>query len=186
MQHIIIVDENDNVIGEEKKQKCHEGDGILHRGFLVMVFNKAGELLLARRSKMKRLWPDFWDGTVASHVLKGETYEQAAKRRLNQEIGLITDNIQYVFKFHYKVRYWNIGTENEICAVMVVKGVHTDTIFPDSNEISEIEPINLHVLMDDFRKNKQTYTPWLILAIEHMHSRHIGASNSQFPIIRAL
>lgn len=174
MQHIVIVDENDNFIGEDEKENCHEGDGILHRGFLAMVFNKVGELLLARRSKMKRLWPGFWDGTVASHVLKGENYEQAAKRRLNQEIGLITDNIEYLFKFHYKVRYGNIGTENEICAVMVVNGVDTDKIFLDSNEISEIEPINLHVLMDDFRKNKQIYTPWLILAIERMHSRHIG------------
>jgi len=50
MEHIIIIDEDDNYIGEEDKEKCHDGNGILHRGFLAMVFNNAGELLLAQRS----------------------------------------------------------------------------------------------------------------------------------------
>ena len=40
MQQIVIVDEDDNLIGEEEKEKCHDGNGILHRGFLVMIFNK--------------------------------------------------------------------------------------------------------------------------------------------------
>ncbi len=36
MEQIVIVDENDNYIGEEEKEKCHDGSGILHRGFLAM------------------------------------------------------------------------------------------------------------------------------------------------------
>jgi hypothetical protein len=79
---IIVVDEDDNVIGEEDKEKCHDGDGILHRAFLAMVFNRAGELLLTRRSMSKKLWPQYWDGTVASHTVRGEDYEQASRRRL--------------------------------------------------------------------------------------------------------
>lgn len=39
MEHIVIIDEKDNCIGEEEKEKCHDGNGILHRGFLAMVFN---------------------------------------------------------------------------------------------------------------------------------------------------
>ena len=99
MGNIVIVDEHDDLIGEEERDKCHEGDGILHRGFLVMVFNNMGELLLTRRSEQKRLWPGFWDGTVASHVLRGESYVEASKRRLVEEIGLAEDKVDYLFKF---------------------------------------------------------------------------------------
>lgn len=173
MQQIVIVDENDNFIGEEEKEKCHDGNGILHRGFLVMVFNNTGELLLTQRSERKKLWPGFWDGTIASHVVKGEDYIKASKRRLAQEIGLITNNLKYLFKFRYFVRYKNIVSENEICAVTMVDGINTDKILPDSREISDIKFISKRALIDDFRKNKNKYTPWLILAIDDMNKRQI-------------
>jgi isopentenyl-diphosphate delta-isomerase len=173
-ENIVIVDENDDIIGEEDKEKCHDGPGILHRGFLAMVFNNAGELLLTRRSDRKRLWPGFWDGTVASHVFRGEDYEQASKRRLLEEIGLTTDDIQYSFKFRYKVGYENVGTEHEICAVTVVRGVDINSIFPDNNEISEVRFIDPKVLIEEVRGKEHTFTPWLILAIEHMSKRPIA------------
>lgn len=168
MERIVIVDENDNCIGEEDKEKCHDGDGILHRAFLVMVFTGAGELLLTRRSKVKRLWPGFWDGTVASHVLRDESYEEASKRRLMQELGIITDNIRYLFKFRYKTGYKNIGTENEICAVTAVNGIDPYEIFADRNEVSDVKTVNFKRLADDLMLNGNEYTPWLILALEHM------------------
>jgi isopentenyl-diphosphate delta-isomerase len=165
MEHIVIVDKKDNFIGEEEKEKCHDGNGILHRGFLVMVFNGAGELLLTRRSERKRLWPGFWDGTVASHVINGEGYIQASKRRLSQEIGLTANNIQYLFKFHYRVRYKNIGSENEICAVTRVDRIDTDRICVNNDEISSVKTITIESLMKDIKKNRQKYTPWLIIAM---------------------
>ena len=168
MEQIVIVDENDNYIGEEEKEKCHDGGGILHRGFLAMVFNRDGELFLTRRSRKKRLWPGFWDGTVASHLNKGEDYEQASKRRLRQEIGLATDQVQYLLKFHYRVGYRDIGAENEICAITEVRGIEPGWISPDPYEISEIRTIAPGLLIDEIAGNRDIYTPWLIIAVERM------------------
>ncbi len=171
MEHIVIVDEDDNLIGEEDKERCHDGNGILHRGFLSMVFNRRGELLLTRRSEGKRLWPGFWDGTVASHVIAGEDYVRATKRRLGQEIGLSADGIKYLFKFQYYVRYGEIGSENEICAVTIVDNIDTDKLSINREEISTVKTMSLQALMEDLAKNKEMYTPWLILAMENMHQR---------------
>jgi isopentenyl-diphosphate delta-isomerase len=168
MEQIVIVDENDNFIGEEEKEKCHDGTGILHRAFLSMVFNSSGELLLARRSVAKRLWPGFWDGTIASHLFRGEDYEQASKRRLVQEMGLITDDVNYLFKFHYAARYKDIGSENEICAVTIVNGIDGERLFPNTDEISDIRYITMGKLIDGLVRNRDHYTPWLRLAAEHM------------------
>jgi isopentenyl-diphosphate delta-isomerase len=168
VEQIIVVDEDDNVIGEEDKEKCHDGDGILHRAFLSMVFNRSGELLLTRRSMVKRLWPGYWDGTVASHTLKGEDYEQASRRRLKQEIGLVADNVQYLFKFRYNVRYKNIGSENEICAVTVVRDVDDNRIAPDRKEISDVRAVAIQDLRNEVRAHESDFTPWLILAMGYM------------------
>jgi isopentenyl-diphosphate Delta-isomerase len=173
-ERIVTVDENDNVIGEEAKEKCHDGGGILHRGFLAMVLNNAGELLLTRRSDKKRLWPGFWDGSVASHVFRGEDYEHASMRRLREEIGLVTDQVRYTFKFRYKVGYNGVGTEHEICAVTIVRGVETDSLFYDRNEISEVRLVDLNALMKAIKRNGHFYTPWLILAMEHISGGSLG------------
>jgi isopentenyl-diphosphate delta-isomerase len=175
MEQIVVVDENDNPLGEEEKGRCHDGSGILHRAFLAMVFNRSGELLLTRRSDKKRLWPGFWDGTVASHVLKGEDYEQASRRRLVQEIGLTTDSIKYLFKFHYKAEYYDIGTEHEICAVTVVNNADFDRILSDSNEISEVKSAGMRALIDDIEVHGDQYTPWFILALAHMNGLQGGS-----------
>jgi isopentenyl-diphosphate delta-isomerase len=168
VEHIVIVDTEDNFLGVEEKEKCHDGDGILHRGFLAMVLSDSGELLLTRRSDRKRLWPGFWDGTVASHVIEGEDYIQASRRRLSQEIGLTAGNIQYAFKFHYHIKYRNIGSENEICAVTLAGGFDAGSISVNDDEISAVKTITLESLMKDIRENKQLYTPWLIIAMEHI------------------
>jgi len=168
-EQIVTVDENDNVIGEEDKEKCHDGGGILHRGFLAMVLNTAGKLMLTRRSDKKRLWPGFWDGSVASHLLKGEDYEVASMRRLKQEIGLVTDHVTYAFKFRYKVEYSGIGTEHEICAVTIVRGIDTNALIYDRSEISDARLVDLKTLMKEVREDGHIYTPWLILALEHIN-----------------
>lgn len=187
-EQIVTVDENDNVTGEEDKEKCHDGEGILHRGFLAMVFNNAGELLLTRRSEKKRLWPGFWDGSVASHIFRGEDYELASLRRLREEIGLVTDEARYAFKFRYKVRYNDVGTEHEICAVTIVRGIETDALFYDRDEISEIRFMNVNALMKETRMNGHLYAPWLVLALEHMRKGQFVGNNfreeaaQQFPV----
>ena len=178
MEPIVIVDENDNLIGEEDKERCHDGNGILHRGFLSMVFNRGGELLLTRRSEGKRLWPGFWDGTVASHVVKGEDYVRASKRRLVQEIGLSTDSIKYLFKFQYYVRYGEIGSENEICAVTIVDNIDMDKLSINREEISTVRTISLKALMEEAAQNREIYTPWLVLAMENMHKRGLVSPES--------
>lgn len=169
MEHIVIVDENDNIIGEEDKEKCHDGDGILHRAFLVTVFNRKGELLLARRSDKKRLWPGVWDGTVASHVTKEENYVQASQRRLEQEVGLTADHIEYLFKFHYKAGYEDKGTEHEICAVTKVDNVDIERLVPNRDEISNVISINPHELMEELQNRGNRFTPWLKLALENLN-----------------
>lgn len=163
-EYLILVDKDDNPIGMEEKVKCHLPDGKLHRAFTVLLFDKNGRLLLTRRSPNKMLWPGDWDGTVASHPRKSETYVSSAERRLPEEIGA-SCTLDYLFKFEYHVPYKNIGSENEICGTLV--GIVDDSFSVKivEDEISETRWAAPDELFSDIEKNPEIYCPWMLLAL---------------------
>lgn len=162
-EFLILVDSNDNPIGTEEKTKCHLPNGKLHRAFTVLLFNKEGKLLLTRRSQSKMLWPGDWDGTVASHPRKTETYVSSAERRLPEEIGA-SCNLDYLFKFEYHVPYKDIGSENEICGTLIGQVPDSFQIKLVQDEISETKWAGLD-LFSDIEKNPQDYCPWMLVAL---------------------
>ena len=85
-----VVDEDDRVIGQKTRGEVH-ADGDMHRAVHVFVIGKKGQLLLQKRSILKDVHPGTWDSSVAGHVDAGETYEQAAVRELEEEMGIVVD-----------------------------------------------------------------------------------------------
>lgn len=158
------MDKNDNPIGLEEKMKCHLPNGKLHRAFTALLFDKEGKLVLTRRSPSKMLWPGDWDGTVASHPRKNETYISSAERRMPEEIG-ISCKFDYLFKFEYHVPYKNIGSENEICGTLLGLIENSSKFNLVEDEISEIKWISPKQLMDELQKNPEIYCPWMVIAL---------------------
>jgi 16S rRNA (adenine1518-N6/adenine1519-N6)-dimethyltransferase len=85
-EYMDIVDEHDEVIGRDTRARIHARHDI-HRGVHVFVVNDAGELLLQRRAQTTRDYPGHWDASAGGQVAAGETYEQAAVRELDEELG---------------------------------------------------------------------------------------------------
>jgi len=163
-EYVILVDENDNPIGKEEKVKCHLPNGKLHRAFTALIFNNEGKLLLTKRSEGKMLWPNDWDGTVASHPRESETYASSAERRMPEEIG-ISCKMNYVNKFEYHVPYKDIGSENEICGTLIGTIDSFDESSMIRDEISEIKWINPDELKNELEQNRDAYCPWMVIAL---------------------
>lgn len=163
-EFVILVDKNDNPIGLEEKMKCHLPNGKLHRAFTALLFDKEGKLALTRRSSSKMLWPGDWDGTVASHPRKNETYISSAERRMPEEIG-ISCKFDYLFKFEYHVPYKNIGSENEICGTLLGVIENSSKFNLVEDEISEIKWISPNQLINELQKNPEIYCPWMVIAL---------------------
>jgi len=163
-EFLILVDKNDNPIGLEEKIKCHLPNGKLHRAFTALLFDKEGKLVLTRRSLSKMLWPGDWDGTVASHPRKNETYISSAERRMPEEIGILC-KFDYLFKFEYHVPYKNIGSENEICGTLLGVIENSSRFNLVEDEISEIRWISPNQLINELQKNPEIYCPWMLIAL---------------------
>jgi isopentenyl-diphosphate Delta-isomerase len=115
MSKINIVDENDNVIGEETRENIHK-NGLLHREIHVWVFNDKREIIFQKRSENKDTNPGLLDASFGGHVEIGETYEDAAIKELKEETGIETkkSNLIFITKMKKHGTLDKIGMTNNV------------------------------------------------------------------------
>ncbi len=164
MKKLLVVDKKDRVLRLESKEKCHRGKGILHRAFSVYIFNDKNQLLIQQRSKFKKLWPFYWANSCCSHIRKGEDYLRAGERRLKEELGF-TCPLKLVDKFQYQAKYKNIGSENEICAILIGRYNGKEKTKKNPQEVKDVKWVNVEKLKKDFNENPQKYAPWFKIGL---------------------
>ena len=158
---LILVDAADHRVGEMSKGRCHEGRGILHRAFSLLIFNAAGELLIQQRAPTKRLWPMYWSNSCCSHPRSGETMEVATHRRLYEELG-VRCPLEFLFKFEYQAQFDATGAEHELCSVFI--GRTSAPIVVNAQEIIAWRWISTDALEAEFEAHGgQRFTPWFLI-----------------------
>jgi isopentenyl-diphosphate delta-isomerase len=163
MEHVVLVDNNDNPIGTMEKLEAHQ-KAVLHRAFSILLFNSKGELLLQKRAAGKYHSGLLWTNTCCSHPLPDESMEQATKRKLLQEMGIEVE-LEFAYKFIYKAELDKNLIEHEYDYVFIGQYDGDPTINPD--EVDDWKYINLIKLKEDIRDNPDQYTAWFKLIMQH-------------------
>jgi isopentenyl-diphosphate delta-isomerase len=170
---LILVDGRDRRLGELSKRRCHEGRGVLHRAFSLLIFNRAGDLLIQQRSKSKRLWPLYWSNSCCSHPRSGESMESATQRRLYEELGLSCP-LKFLFKFEYHAQFDATGAEHELCSVFI--GRTEDPLRINTDEIVASRWIGPEELQTEFSVHGAArFTPWFMMEWTRMWAEHRDA-----------
>jgi isopentenyl-diphosphate delta-isomerase len=161
MPNVILVDENDNPVGEREKLEAHE-KGLRHRCFSIFIFNDAGELMLQQREKGKYHCGGMWTNTTCSHPEPGEDTLAAAHRRLQEEMGFDCD-MHEIFVFEYRTDFDNGLTEHEVDHVMY--GIYNKEPAPNPEECGDWKWIKPEELLADIDKDPNIYTSWFKIAL---------------------
>jgi len=169
---LILVDEADREVGHLSKAKCHDGQGVLHRAFSLLIFNDGGELLLQQRAPSKRLWPQYWSNSCCSHPRRAESMETAIHRRLYEELGLRCP-LQFLFKFQYQAQFESAGAEQELCSVFIGRSRHTVRTDPD--EIMAWRWIRPEALQAELAADAEKFTPWFKIEWARIWQDHRSA-----------
>ncbi len=163
MEMITLVDRQDREIGAEEKMKAHR-EGKLHRAFSIFVFNQHGEMLLQKRSSDKYHSRSLWTNTCCSHPRPGEATEQAASRRLQEEMGFVC-RMQKAFHFIYRADLEDDLIEHEFDHVFI--GQYGGVVAPDPKEVADYRWIKSAHLQKELKAAPQEFTVWFKIALAH-------------------
>ncbi|MFA5620644.1 MAG: isopentenyl-diphosphate Delta-isomerase [Weeksellaceae bacterium] len=155
-EYVVLIDENDNQIGLMEKQQAHHA-GLLHRAFSVFVFNSKNELLMHQRAGNKYHSPGLWTNTCCSHPRDNESYEDAAHRRLMEEMGFDCE-LEEKFHFIYKAQLDEDLFEHELDRVFT--GFYEGEIRLNPEEVKTYKWISIEDLKSDVQVNPENYTVW--------------------------
>jgi len=157
---VILVNEQDEPIGVMEKMEAHL-KGELHRAFSVFVFNGRGEMLLQQRASGKYHSGGLWTNACCSHPMPGEEVEQAAHRRLQEEMGFDCP-VKKLFTFTYQASFDNGLTEHEYDHVFL--GTFDGAVIPDTAEVEAYAFYSLTEIAQQIRDTPERFTYWFKVA----------------------
>ncbi|CAM5609568.1 NUDIX hydrolase [Streptomyces atroolivaceus] len=82
-----IVDENDTVVGQAPRGEA-TARGLRHRCVFIEARDAAGRVFVHRRTATKLVFPSHYDMFVGGVVGTGESYDEAALREAEEELGV--------------------------------------------------------------------------------------------------
>lgn len=96
-----IINMDDQIIGQTTREDVY-AQKHMHRIVHIIVRDRAGRFLLQIRSATVQYLPFYWVASAAWHVKTGETYEAAAWRELQEEIGITDGELRMMGKFLFE------------------------------------------------------------------------------------
>lgn len=82
-----VVDAHDEIVGQARRAEVY-ARGLLHRCVFIQARNARGEVFVHRRTASKLVFPSMYDMFVGGVVGAGETYDDAALREAEEELGV--------------------------------------------------------------------------------------------------
>lgn len=165
-EQFYVVDEDDNVVGCASRSECHRR-GLIHRSVYVIVVNERGEIFLQKRSIKKDLYPGYYACSATGHVEYGESYENAAKRELKEELG-----IEAPIKMIGKFKCFS-DIEREISALFVCH--YNGPLNLNSEEVSGGEFVDIKEVRRLLESGEKKFAYGSILALREF-LKHIGGN----------
>lgn len=162
--HLVdVVNIKDEVIGVRNKHEKEDAD-FISRVIAVFLFDNEKRLLLCKRAPNKKYSPNLYDCSAVGAVISNETYEDAAKRELKEELDIECDLV-LLARFYEEAEMDKNGSKLKyFCSVFM--GI-TEEIPHLNEELSEIKKICMSELKNEMRSNKEKFCPGFVNDFAH-------------------
>lgn len=158
-----IVNENDEVVGVATREEAHE-KMLLHRLVDVWFYNLHGQVLLQRRSKLKKSLPGLLDYTVGGHVSSGETYEEGLLKEVREETGVTSPLDRFIlvktFMPHADGNVDDLRLHARKAYLYLFEGDIQSLSF-DLNEVESFEWWDIDILIETLKMQPEMFSPFL-------------------------
>jgi len=160
-------------VGAAPKQAIHL-QGQLHRAFSIFMVDQRGRILLQQRNPRKYHSGGLWANSCCGHPRPGERTVTAARRRLNEELG-VADPLSFGFFARYRADLDHGMKENE--SSMSISGACTRRPSPIRRDCQP-RFASLAEIGRRIKREPKSFTYWMKHYIQNHHAeiaRHIRA-----------
>lgn len=165
---VVLLEPDGSPAGLAAKATVHQATTPLHLAFSCYLFDPDDRLLMTRRSAAKRTFPGIWTNSVCGHPAPGESVEQAACRRVRDELGLVIGPPRLVLPgFRYRAAMDGIE-EHEWCPVLIARVPQDAALSPDADEVDEIRWTPWADLVDLVDRDPGAVSPWCAAQIRDL------------------
>ncbi|MBI4901246.1 MAG: isopentenyl-diphosphate Delta-isomerase, partial [Actinobacteria bacterium] len=162
---VILVDAAGQRVGTAPRLEVHTTTTPLHLAFSTYLFNARGEVLLTRRALGKKTWPGVWTNSCCGHPRPSESPEDAARRRIREELGLtVGPLVPLLPDFRYRAVDASGVVENEICPVYAGYVTEADPR-PNPDEVAEWAWVPWDRFAEAITATPHVYSPWAALQV---------------------
>ena len=164
---VILVDENDQVIGSEDKLIAHQ-QGLLHRAFSVFIVrehNGETQLLIQQRAACKYHGALLWSNSCCSHPQMHENTQLSALKRVEEELGVTLNQLTWVGSHLYKAVMPNDLIEHEFDHLFIAHENPPITYF-NPDEVECLKWQSLPGLEQQLVDSPELFTPWFLPTFE--------------------
>lgn len=156
MEFFDIVDKNDKVIGTAAKDEVFQKK-LRHRIVHILIFNNEGKMALQLRGDACKFLPNHWSTSVGGHIQANESYEDAAKREFNEELGTQAD-------LHFFSRDLFTGPDGMEMWLVTYKAEYEGPFKLERGKVDKVEFFS----MDEIKQmiiNKEKFHPELLFLL---------------------
>lgn len=159
-EYVVLVDDENNVLGTQPKSDVHGTSTPLHRAFSSYLFHTRDKrLLLQQRSSQKHTWPLVWSNSCCGHPRLEESNVAAARRRIDFELGLAPTLLEEVAPYRYCLTRDGV-MENEICPILVGLVDAEPTINPA--EVEHVRWVDWNDFLAEIKDPNSGYSGWCV------------------------
>lgn len=150
-------------LGVKPRDYCHNGEpGCYHRSVWIWIINDKGEILVQKRSAIKKKSPNKYDISAAGHVVAGETLLQACVRETKEELGITASENDFIFlKEILKQEGWEFGESYVLLTKWKIEEMNLQL-----EEVAEVKFLKYEDFIklfysDEFCNRSKEYKDWV-------------------------
>jgi isopentenyldiphosphate isomerase len=160
---VTIVDEKDSVLGTKDRELVNDNDR--WRAVAIWVEDNEGNVLLAKRSHLKKYEPNLWEAGAAGTVTHPEPYETSAIRELEEELGIKAKSLTLEKVLFYKKTFGHRAMG--LFRIIVDRNIKLKL---QKEEVADAKWVNKKELRDDYKNNPENYVSDMGKLLDHFTS----------------
>ena len=154
---VMVVDDENRPVAEVPRHRMRS-ENLPHRATYIFVFDRAGRVLVQRRTAIKDMYPSYYDLAAGGVVAAGESYEENAEREAAEELGIRDTALEPKLDFYYE-------DERNRCFGRVFTCVHEG---PFTLQAEEVESVAFHTVEEIAAGDVAPVTPDSRLAFDRL------------------